>query len=117
MAACQGDGNFMEWLTIGALLANATWKANSITDPLTKEKHPYMSSAGHGAIRQFGRTVSSQLIIYCVQLPEQGVPYPSAEMSNALSFLGELQSSSCRQSSILIDAMPYSLPLTSLSLL
>jgi len=76
----------MPWLAatlfvaLGSQAANATWKANSITDPLTKEKHPYMSSAGHGAIRQFGRTVSSQLIIYCVQLPEQGVPYPSVDL-------------------------------------
>jgi hypothetical protein len=36
---------------------------------------------------------------------------------HALLFFGDLPSSSCRQSSILIDAMWYSLPLTSLSLL
>jgi hypothetical protein len=36
---------------------------------------------------------------------------------NALSFPGELQKLTCRQSSILIDAMRYSLPLTGPSLL
>jgi hypothetical protein len=36
---------------------------------------------------------------------------------NALLFFGDLPKSSCRQSSILINAMRYSLPLTSLSLL
>ena len=66
--------------TLTSQPANATWKANSTTDPLTKEKHPYMSSAGKGAIRQFGHNVTSQLIIYCVQLPNQGVPYPSADL-------------------------------------
>jgi hypothetical protein len=76
----------MPWLAatlvvaLGSQAANATWKANSITDPLTKEKHPYMSSVGHGAIRQFGRTVSSQLVIYCVPLPEQGVPFPTVDL-------------------------------------
>jgi hypothetical protein len=65
---------------LGPQAANATWKTNSTTDPLTKEKHPYMSSAGHGAIRQFGRTVSSQLVIYCVPLPEQGVPFPTVDL-------------------------------------
>jgi hypothetical protein len=67
-------------LAFGSQAANATWKPNSYTDPLTKEKHTYMSSAGHGAIRQFGHTVSSQLIIFCVQLPNQGVPYPGVDL-------------------------------------
>jgi hypothetical protein len=67
-------------LAITSQIANATWKTNSTTDPLTKEKRPYMSSAGHGAIRQFGRTVSSQLVIYCVPLPNQGVPFPSVDL-------------------------------------
>ena len=67
-------------LTLTSQTANATWKESSITDPLTKEKHPYMSSAGHGAIRQFGRTVTSQLIVFCVQLPNEGVPYPAVDL-------------------------------------
>jgi hypothetical protein len=65
---------------LGLQEANATWKANSITDPLTKEKHPSMSSAGQGAIRQFKRTVSSQLIIHCAYPPEEGVPYLSVDL-------------------------------------
>jgi hypothetical protein len=75
----------MPWLAATLILAlslqeaNATWKANSTTDPLTKEKRPYMSSAGQGAIRQFQRTVSSQLIIHCAYPPKQGVPYLSPE--------------------------------------
>src|SRR5438045_2496289 len=61
-------------------MANATWKESSVTDPLTKEKRPYMSSAGHGAIRQFGRTVGSRLVVYCVPLPNQGVLFPSVDL-------------------------------------
>jgi hypothetical protein len=64
---------------LGSQAANATWKANSTTDPLTKEKHPYMSTAGKGAVRQFGHPVSSQLVIFCAQPPEQGVPYLSVD--------------------------------------
>jgi hypothetical protein len=67
-------------VALGPQAANATWKANSITDPLTKEKRPYMSSAGHGAIRQFGHTVSSQVIIHCAYPPEQGIPFPSVDL-------------------------------------
>jgi len=67
--------SFLVILVLCSQPANATWKANSVTDPLTKEKHPYMSSAGKGAIRQFGHTVTSRLVILCAQPPEQGVPY------------------------------------------
>jgi hypothetical protein len=67
-------------LALGSQAANATWKANSETDPLTKERRPYMSSAGQGAIRQFGHTVSSQLIIHCAFPFEQGVPHLSVDL-------------------------------------
>jgi hypothetical protein len=67
-------------LALSSQVANATWKANSETDALTKEKRPYMSSAGQGAIRQFGHTVSSQLIIHCAYPFEQGVPYLSVDL-------------------------------------
>ena len=67
-------------LALSSQVANATWKPSSYTDPLTKEKHSYMSSAGKGTIRQFGHTVSSQLIIFCVPLPEQGVPFPAVDL-------------------------------------
>jgi len=78
--------SLLPWLTAtlvfapGSQAANATWKANSFTDPLTKEKHLYMSSAGHGAIRQFGHTVTSQLIIFCAQPPEEGVPFLALDL-------------------------------------
>ena len=65
--------------TLTSQIANATWKAGSITDPLTKEKHLYMRSAGKGAIRQFGRAVTSELMVFCVQLPNEGVPYPAVD--------------------------------------
>jgi hypothetical protein len=67
-------------VALGSQAANATWKAGSVTDPLTKEKHPYMSSAGQGAIRQFGHTVTSRLVVYCVVLPNQGVPFPRVDL-------------------------------------
>jgi hypothetical protein len=67
-------------LALGSQAANATWKANSVTDPLTKEKRPSRSSAGQGAIRQFKRIVSSQLIIHCTYPPEQGVPHLSVDL-------------------------------------
>ena len=78
--------SLLPWLTAtlvfapGSQAANATWKANSYTDPLTKEKHPYMSSAGKGTIRQFGHTVTSQLIIFCAQPPEEGVPFLALDL-------------------------------------
>jgi hypothetical protein len=45
-----------------------------------------------------------------------GVPAAAKMMGHALLFFGDLPRPCCRQSSILIDAMRYSLPLTSLSL-
>ena len=61
-------------LTFGSQIANATWQEKSFTDRLTDEKHPYMSSTGHGSIHQFGHTVTSQLIIRCVH-PADGRPH------------------------------------------
>jgi hypothetical protein len=114
----------MPWLAailvaaLGPQAANATWKTNSTTDPLTKEKHPYMSSAGQGAIRRFGHSVTSRLVVYCVPLPNQGVPFPSVDLwfsekvavgdlkarfrfDTGLVHVGEMESDSGNQFSLL----------------
>jgi hypothetical protein len=62
-------------LTFASQAANATWKESSFTDALTKEKHPFMSSIGHGAIHQFGHSVTSQLIIRCVHPRDGSSPF------------------------------------------
>jgi hypothetical protein len=49
-------------------------------DPLTNEKHPYMSSIGHGAIHQFGHPVTSQLIIRCAHPADGRTPYLSVDL-------------------------------------
>ena len=45
--------------------AAAAWKEYVWTDRLTNEKHLYMTSVGRGSIRQFGHSVTSQLMIVC----------------------------------------------------
>jgi hypothetical protein len=72
-------------LLISATVANAAnWTERSSTDRLTGKKIVEMRTDGRGLIQQFGRTVTSQLVLACSH-PDDG----SADYLVAKAFFSE----------------------------
>jgi hypothetical protein len=66
---------------IRAAIANAeNWTEKSSTDRLTGKRIVEMRTDGHGLIQQFGRTVTSQLVLACTHPDDGSADYLSVKL-------------------------------------